>query len=66
MHDIDCDWGINPALDRVKALIREIKRQEAYCSFFALLVINKTLLKIFLNILGMESLTSLKWKICLN
>jgi len=26
MHDIDCDWGINPALDRVKALIREIKR----------------------------------------
>jgi len=26
IHDIDCNWGMNPALDRVKSLIREIKR----------------------------------------
>ena len=26
MEDINAEWGANPALDRVKAAIREIKR----------------------------------------
>lgn len=26
MEDIDAQWGANPAMDRVKAVIKEIKR----------------------------------------
>lgn len=26
LEDIDANWGVNPALDRAKAVIREIKR----------------------------------------